>query len=83
MSLQIVTVIFNIAWLLALLVLLYLIWRSSEARLKHIQRMEVTMFDIAKQDAETARKAVETTQALVESVKALITQKDAKNGSDH
>jgi preprotein translocase subunit SecG len=76
MSLQIVTVIFNIAWLLALLVLLYLIWRSSEARLKHIQRMEITMFDIAKQDAETARKAVENNSALVE-----IMRKD--NGSDH
>lgn len=72
--LQIITTIFNIAWLLALLVLLFLIWRSSERRLRHIQSMELTLFDIAKKDAETAREAVKTTQAAFE----LLKQKDAK-----
>lgn len=84
-ALQIITTIFDIVWLLALLVLLYLIWQSSEKRLKHIQSMEITLFDIGKQDAETARKAVETTQSLVESVKALIAlmQKDANDPTNH
>lgn len=66
--------IFNIAWLTSLLVLLFLIWRSSEKRLKHIQKMEITMFDVSKQDAESARKAVDACYLLIETMK----QKEAK-----
>jgi hypothetical protein len=67
---QIIVTLFNIAWLLALLILLFLIWRSSEKRLKHIQNMEITLFDIAKKDAETAREAVEACKALIAQQKA-------------
>lgn len=62
---QIYITLFYIAWLLALLALLFLIWRSSEKRLKHIQSMELTLFDIAKRDSESARQAVESLKALV------------------
>lgn len=72
MNWTIITTIFDIAWLLALLLLLYLIWRSSEARLKHIQSMELTLFDIAKKDAENAHQAVEACKILISMM-----QKDA------
>lgn len=61
--------IFNVCWLLALLILLILIWRSSEARLKHVQSMEKTMFDVAMKDAESTRMAVEALRDLVAMLK--------------
>lgn len=79
---QIALTIFYIVWLIALLVLLFAIYRSSERRLKHIQNMELTLFDVAKQDAQTARQAVDTVQSLAESMRALVAQKDAKRGDN-
>lgn len=69
--------IFNVCWLLALLVLLILIWRSSERRLKHIQSMEVTMFDVAMKDAESTRIAVESLRDLITHLK------EQKNDESH
>lgn len=79
--LPIAQTLFYASWLIALLVVLILIWRSSEARLKHIQSMEITMFDVASKDAESTRKAVESTQSLVESIHVLvaIVQKERTN----
>lgn len=74
--------IFYVIWLIALLVLLFLMYRSSEKRLKHIQSMELTLFDVAKKDAETARQAVDIVYSLVESIHALIAQKDAERGDN-
>jgi hypothetical protein len=62
--LTIINTIISWLWLIAVLALLWLIWRSSEARLKHVQKMEITLVDVAMKDAETARKAVETNQLL-------------------
>lgn len=58
--------IFDVIWLLALLVLLVLIWRSSEERLKHVQRMEVTLFEVSKTSAKSAQQAAEAAQLAVE-----------------
>jgi hypothetical protein len=76
-TLQIALYAFYVVWLIALLVLLYLIYRSSEKRLKHIQSMELTLFDVAKKDAETARQAVDAIKSLVATI-----QKDAKRGDN-
>lgn len=62
--LAIINEIFDIGWLIAVLVFLILIWRSSENRLRHIINMESTMFDVARQDAESARQAVEAVRTL-------------------
>lgn len=69
---QIGQAIFYALWLIGLLIVLILIWRSSEARLKHIQAMETTMFDVATKDAESTRKAVESMQPLIESIHTLV-----------
>lgn len=81
---QIIQFVFYVLWLVGLLVLLFLIWRSSEARLKHIQNMEATMFDVATKDAESTRKAVESMQSLVESIHVLVAmlQKEQSNESE-
>lgn len=69
---QIIQFVFYALWLVGLLILLFLIWRSSEARLKHIQNMEATMFDVATKDAESSRKAVDAILTLVDSTNALV-----------
>lgn len=74
MSFQLFTQLFSLFWLLAILVLLIAIWRSSEHRLHHIQAMEKTMFEVAMKDAESARQAVEITRTLV----ALLQNAEAK-----
>lgn len=60
--------VFNILWLLAILALLWAIWRSSQGRLKHVVTMEHTMLEVARQDAESARKAVEATRILADAL---------------
>lgn len=71
-QMQIIQFIFYALWLLGLLTLLFMIWRSSEARLKHIQSMEATMFDVATKDAESTRKAVDAVLSLVDSTNTLV-----------
>lgn len=61
--------IFDVIWLTTVLVLLFLIWRSSEQRLKHVQQMETTLVDVSIKNAESARKAVETTQEALDALK--------------
>lgn len=63
---QLIMQIFDVIWLIAVLVLLYLMWRSSEKRLDHIQKMEQVQFDTAMTTAEAAQKASETAQLLAE-----------------
>jgi hypothetical protein len=63
-ALAIFNEIFDILFLLALIALLWAIWRSSERRLKHTESMERTLVDVATKDAESARQAVETTRIL-------------------
>jgi Na+-transporting methylmalonyl-CoA/oxaloacetate decarboxylase gamma subunit len=56
--------LFDILFLLALIALLWAIWRSSERRLKHTESMERTLVEVATKDAESARQAVETVRIL-------------------
>jgi hypothetical protein len=67
---MIIQTIFDSFWLIAVLVLLFLIWRSSERRLKHAETLEVTLVDVARHDAETARKAVEAVQEVIALLKS-------------
>jgi len=62
--------IFDVLWLTSILVLLFLIWRSSERRLKHVTTLEKTMIEVAALDAESARKAVQANQELIAMLKA-------------
>jgi hypothetical protein len=68
------TTIFDVSWLLAVLGLLIAIWRSSEARLRHAERMEATLIEVATKDAENARQAVESVRMLA----AIIQNEQAK-----
>ena len=60
--------IFDVIWLIAVLVLLYLMWRSSERRLEHIQKMEQVQFDTAMKSAEAAQEAAKAAQVLAEKI---------------
>ena len=60
--------IFDVLWLVCVLVLLYLMWRSSERRLEHIQKMEQVQFDTAMKSAEAAQKAAQAAQVLAEKI---------------
>ena len=60
--------IFDVIWLIAVLVLLYLMWRSSERRLEHIQKMEQVQFDTAMTTAEAAKQAAEAAHNLAEKI---------------
>ncbi len=62
--LAIINEIFDIGWLIAVLILLFLIWRSSERRHDHAQKMEQTIVEIGMKDAESARQAVEAARTL-------------------
>jgi hypothetical protein len=72
--LTIITTIISYLWLFAVLFFLWLIWRSSEHRLQHVQAMEKTLVDVATKDAESARQAVETTRILA----AIVQNEQAK-----
>jgi hypothetical protein len=63
MVLQFILTLVFYVWLFAILVLLWLIWRTS---VKHIHRMEITMFDAAMTSAQAAKTAAEAMQQLVE-----------------
>lgn len=73
--LAILNEVFDIAWLLALLLFLILIWRSSELRRNQAEQMEKTVLDVAKQDADSARQAVEATRTLA----AVLQNEQARN----
>jgi hypothetical protein len=74
MTFQLFTQLFSLAWLVVMLVLLWAIWRSSQARLHHVQVMEKTLVDVAMKDAESARQAVEATRTLA----AIVQNEQAK-----
>lgn len=73
-ALVIINELFDIGWLIALLVLLILIWRSSENRLTHARTLEAALIEVAKQDAENARQAVESVRMLA----AIVQNQQAK-----
>lgn len=69
----IINEIFDVGWLLALLILLILIWRSGERREKHAQSVAMTLIDVSSQNAESARivaEAVRTLAAVVQNEQA-------------
>lgn len=70
---SIINEIFDIGWLLAMLVFLILIWLSGERREKHMHAMMTTFTDVARQNAESARivaEAVRTLAAIVQNEQA-------------
>lgn len=69
--LQIIQTIFNICWLSAVLLLLWLIWRNS---VKQTNASMAALIDVAKQDAENARQAVEAARILA----AIVQNEQAK-----
>lgn len=73
--LVIINQIFDILWLIAVLALLWAIWRSSQKRLEHVQVMEKMLVEVAMKDAESARQAVESTRTLA----AVVQNEQAKN----
>ena len=60
--------IFDVLWLVCVLVLLYMMWRSSEKRLEHIQKMEQVQFDTAMMSAKAAQEAAKAAQVLAEKI---------------
>ena len=69
--LSIFTSVFDIFWLSAVLVLLWLIWRNSE---KQTNKSMAALIEVAKQDAESARQAVESVRVLA----AIVQNEQAK-----
>lgn len=70
---EIVNELFDIGWLIALLIFLVLIWRSGERREKHMHAMMTTFTEVARQNAESARivaEAVRTLAAIVQNEQA-------------
>lgn len=67
--------LFDIAWLCAVLALLFLIWRSSERRLRQGAVMEAALVEVAQKDAESARMAVKALQAIVKHI-IIVEEKD-------
>lgn len=72
--LTLINEIFDIGWLIAVLALLFLIWRSSERRHDHAVRMEHAIVEIGAKDAESARQAVEAVRTLA----AIVQNEQAK-----
>lgn len=65
--------LFDIGYLLALLIVLILIWRSSERRERHTQAMTTALIDVARQNASSAQivaEAVRTLAAIVQNEQA-------------
>lgn len=65
--------LFDIGWLVALLVFLILIWRSGERREDHMHSIVSTQVDVTRQNAESARvvaEAVRTLAAIVQNQQA-------------
>lgn len=66
--------IFDIVWLLSLLVLLFLIWRSSEEKRKQDkardEKLIRALIEVSQKDAESARQAAVSLQELVAILKA-------------
>ena len=65
--------IFDIVFLLSLLVLLVLIWLSSRRRERDTQAMNTALIEVARQNSESARivaEAVRTLAAIVQNEQA-------------
>lgn len=71
MLLTVITAIFDVLWLSAVLLLLFLIWRNS---VKQTNVSMQALIDVAKQDAESVRQVVETTRTLA----AIVQNEQAK-----
>lgn len=68
--------LFDIGYLLALLVVLVLIWRSSERRERHTQAMTTALIEVARQNAGSARIVAEAVRTLA----GIVQNEQAKNG---
>lgn len=70
--------IFDVLWLCSLLVLLFLIWRSSEKRSQHALMLETTLVDVATKNAESVRQAIASTQEVIGLLKTLSATKEIR-----
>lgn len=66
--------LFDIVFLLSLLVFLVLIWLSSRRREKDTQTMNTALVDVARQNAESARIVAEAVRMLA----AIVQNEQAK-----
>lgn len=57
--------IISLLWLVAVLILLVLIWRSSEKRVKHTHSMELLLAGSVERQATSTQQAVEALCDLV------------------
>lgn len=62
-ALQLILTLLFYAWLFVVLFLLWRIWRDS---MRHIHRMESTLFEAAQQSAKAAIEAAEAARKAVE-----------------
>lgn len=62
----IVVTLFDVVWLSAVFVLLWLIWRSSTT---HARNLEKTLIDVARADSESARKTANAVLSAIEMIK--------------
>lgn len=60
--------LFYVAWLIAVIVLLVLIFRSSQKRLHHVEAMEKALIDESAQALKTTQKAVDAAYLLAEKI---------------
>lgn len=58
-----VITIVDVVWLFSVLVLLLLIWLTN---MRHIHRMEITLFEVVKKSADAALASAEAAKALAE-----------------
>lgn len=63
------TQIFDVLWLTSLLVLLFLIWRSSEKRSKQNQHAQDLLVEVIQKNTESARQAAHIAHEAIELVK--------------
>lgn len=73
--------VFDLLWLTSLLVLLFLIWRSSETRSTRAQALEATLVSTSTQNAESVRQMVIATQEIIAMLKETIAMlKEERSG---
>jgi len=70
--------IFDIVFLLSMLVLLVLIWLSSRRRERDTQAMNTALIEVARQNSESARIVAEAVRTLA----AIVQNEQAKSNAE-
>lgn len=61
--------IFDVLWLVSLLVLLFLIWRSSEKRSKQNQHAQDLLIEVIQRNTESAHRSVQLAHEALDLVR--------------